>query len=160
MFPCVYRAGNNGWYVVWRILFLLLLTSSASTCLQQSPKHVPTIISLSLHRLSSAAPFQSNGRKTATSSAVSSVQSTYESAARSNLGITIPPPPSILTVRPAKATRISSTHSGRPSPPPPPPEEEEETPKTDSAGKRCRPLIMAELGCLELNVGTSENVTQ
>ena len=44
----LYRGGNNGWYVVWWILFLLLLTYSASTCLQHSPNHVPTIISPSV----------------------------------------------------------------------------------------------------------------
>ena len=57
---------------------------------------------------------------------------TYVSAA---LG-TIIPPPSILTVRPAKATRISSTDSGLPRPAP--------RPKTDSEkAARCRPLIVA-----------------
>ena len=45
----MYRARNNGWYVVWWILFLLLLTFSGSTCLQDSPNHVPTIISGSVH---------------------------------------------------------------------------------------------------------------
>ena len=38
-----YRAGHNGWYVVWWILFLLLLTSSASTCLQHSRNLGPAI---------------------------------------------------------------------------------------------------------------------
>ena len=46
-FP-IYRGRNNGWYVVWWILFLLLLASSASTGLQHSPNHVPTIISPSV----------------------------------------------------------------------------------------------------------------
>ena len=48
----VIQSPKKSLYVVWWILFSLLLTSSASTCLKHSPNHIQRLFSGSSHRLS------------------------------------------------------------------------------------------------------------
>ena len=49
LLPYLNRARKKSLYVVWWILFQLLLTSSASTCLQHSPDHVQRLVMDSEH---------------------------------------------------------------------------------------------------------------